>query len=330
MAGVRVQTGLAVLLVLLSPAARAFKLPSLPLSRSISRRIYEVVSRNHGALSSMKVAGASAGVAAVVSANSAAPMPPKGGATTSRSRDAYLLWSPGFRARLAASMAVLCGGLLLAARTPVIRALCANVEEGLRLSLMHHAHRLALWSVLSMLSSSCCLIQLLLNAFSIGCAGLNTYLGPLRPSLLALTLVLTSLSWGNAINSPVFPWKTSVLTTVLALGQSFLPEFLYLFNSARTRAGPRDAGDGEANLVTLGLTGLGCSACMTAVTGVALGHAPLVRRVVSVSIEEGKAVLELAPGSSPEESGFSTLLRDLETRGFPAKVIETSSATVAS
>ena len=69
---------------------------------------------------------------------------------------------------------------------------------------------------------------------------------------------------------------------------------------------------------------------MTAVTGVALGHAPLVRRVVSVSIEEGKAVLELAPGSSPEESGFSTLLRDLETRGFPAKVIETSSATVAS
>ena len=82
MAGVRVQTGLAVLLVLLSPAARAFKLPSLPLSRSISRRIYEVVSRNHGALSSMKVAGASAGVAAVVSANSAAPMPPKGGATT--------------------------------------------------------------------------------------------------------------------------------------------------------------------------------------------------------------------------------------------------------
>ena len=34
---------------------------------------------------------------------------------------------------------------------------------------MSLAHRLALWSVISLLSSSCCAFQLILNMFSVGC-----------------------------------------------------------------------------------------------------------------------------------------------------------------
>ena len=50
-----------------------------------------------------------------------------------------------------------------------------------------------LWGVVGLLSSSCCALQLVLNAFSVGCAGFNTVLGPLRPYLLALASVLQVL-----------------------------------------------------------------------------------------------------------------------------------------
>ena len=58
-----------------------------------------------------------------------------------------------------------------------------------------------------LLSSSCCLIQLILNLLAsfdiihVGCAGFNKVLGPLRPVLRAVTLIFVSKLWYNELAS---------------------------------------------------------------------------------------------------------------------------------
>lgn len=64
--------------------------------------------------------------------------------------------------------------------------------------MMAGAHKLEWWSVIGLLSSSCCALQILLHCFQLGCAGLNKFLGPLRPLFLALTTALQGTMWAVA------------------------------------------------------------------------------------------------------------------------------------
>ena len=95
--------------------------------------------------------------------------------------------------------------------------------------MMHGAQRMAWWSLLGLLSSSCCALQILLNACSVrpfsrfpraargrfshlrscvgqfGCAGFNTALGPWRATFVALTLTVQTISWCVAWERP-YQW----------------------------------------------------------------------------------------------------------------------------
>jgi hypothetical protein len=89
------------------------------------------------------------------------------------------------------------------------------------------SHRMEWWSVLGLLSSSCCVLQLLLNVFSLGCAGFNTWLGPLRPLMLAITVSLQASMWRVALTGRgerllVSATGATTVTAVLSL----LPELL--------------------------------------------------------------------------------------------------------
>ncbi|KAI8596601.1 hypothetical protein EDD21DRAFT_242654 [Dissophora ornata] len=81
-------------------------------------------------------------------------------------------------------------------------------------------------AVLGLFSSSCCVVQLLLNAFSIGCAGFSI-LTPLRPVFAAFSLVVvayTLLKYG-------FSSRTALtLTIILTLTAS--PEIVSLYNQS--------------------------------------------------------------------------------------------------
>jgi hypothetical protein len=63
------------------------------------------------------------------------------------------------------------------------------------------AEDLSLWFLMGMLSSSCCIVQLVLSALSFGCAGFNTWLGPVRPLMLAITTWLQLYSWSLVLGS---------------------------------------------------------------------------------------------------------------------------------
>jgi len=247
----------------------------------------------------------------------------------SAKRNAHLVWSQGFAQSLLSSLATLSFAAYACSTSDTIRSSLVDLEEMIRFAMLKEAHRWALWGVLSLLSSSCCLIQILLSTFSVGCAGLNLWIGPWRPHLLALTLALQAATWRAALSSPVFLWKQCVAATFLSIGHSFLPEILYLFAAVRGSAGSYAKNsdgdcDSETTLVSLQLSNLGCTACMTAVTGVAMGHKPFVRRILELDIAEGRACIEVCGlhtnDDRPEQ--LRTLTADLDAAGFPAEIVD--------
>ncbi|GMI57040.1 hypothetical protein TeGR_g3421 [Tetraparma gracilis] len=104
---------------------------------------------------------------------------------------------------------------------------------------------------LSFLASSCCLLQVLLNALSVGCAGFNAVLGPARPVLLAAAALLQYLAWKTR-PSPA----AAVATLLLALS----PELLWSGGMWRSRTGRAT----PAFVLDLG-DAMGCASCVTTV-----------------------------------------------------------------
>jgi copper chaperone CopZ len=82
--------------------------------------------------------------------------------------------------------------------------------------------------ILALLSSSCCILQLILNSLSIGCAGFSL-LDAYRTELTVLTLTLM------AYNLIYHRLKYTVYTTVICVVLMLSPEALSTLNSYRTR-----------------------------------------------------------------------------------------------
>ncbi|KAG0034383.1 hypothetical protein BGZ82_005764 [Podila clonocystis] len=75
-----------------------------------------------------------------------------------------------------------------------------------------------------LLSSSCCVVQLVLNAFSIGCAGFSV-LTPLRPVFLAISFGLVLYT----VAKYRFSART-IATVVITLGLTITPELVAVVN----------------------------------------------------------------------------------------------------
>lgn len=210
----------------------------------------------------------------------------------------HLIWQPGFGRNFAVSFGAAAALLVLAASPRTVRLPV----------LVPPARRLEVWSALGLASSSCCLLQLVLNAFSFGCAGFNTLLGPLRPAALALTCVLQGLMWRSTLRAqaPAAALRAAAGATALTAALSLLPELVAL----RTARPARGASGGT---LRLSVGGMGCTACtakvrscVEAVEGVA---------GCAVTLETGAARVLL---SGPVET--EALLGALAAAGFPSAV----------
>jgi copper chaperone CopZ len=73
----------------------------------------------------------------------------------------------------------------------------------------------------------CCFLQLFLNLFGIGCAGLNTFFVPYRPIFISLTIISLTYSY--------FRYRPSklnfILIVIFTLCLSFSPEILRIYNN---------------------------------------------------------------------------------------------------
>lgn len=172
-----------------------------------------------------------------------------------------------------------------------------------------------------LLSSSCCLLQLLLNALSwfnivhVGCAGFNTVLGPPRPYLRAFTFGWLGVCW---YNTPTKRWRTMLRATVITTILMFLPELLQTWDYAHpvirrslatTRIPPMKEEEWLERQIIV--HNMGCEGCQSAVRNLLESYPDIERAQVDWKTGKasvfGKAVESLdmdAIGSLLERHGY--------------------------
>jgi copper chaperone CopZ len=250
----------------------------------------------------------------------------------------YILTDDGFAPQLALHLMFL--GLLVTAcaSIPSLRSWTFDVYFGINDWMMATAHRYAWWSLLGLLSSSCCALQLLLNAMSMGCAGFNTVLGPIRPTLLALTVTVQAISWYVAWSRP-WQWAPTAASTVLVVGLSLLPEALAMCSTGGGISTKKQREGMQRNLATTGATGstdssitsttlvfkmnsVGCAACVITVSRVLDGISGVVD--YKACLEAGTLTVIVCNKDSNDTTTNKrmpkVIMEKLEEAGFPMEL----------
>ena len=117
-------------------------------------------------------------------------------------RKLYLATERGFCKEYLAWIGTIVLAAFCAYHVHTVRELCEDVIELWKLRMLRTAHAFQWWSVVGLLSSSCCVIQVMLSFFQVGCASFNLYLGPLRPFTLAAATCMQAVSIGIALSRP--------------------------------------------------------------------------------------------------------------------------------
>ena len=232
-----------------------------------------------------------------------------GGVAPPPSAKEKLLWSPGVLKQTAASFAVLWLAKQWALSDPRALWYVDGAREAVQGALLRGAHGLEWWAALSLLSSSCCALQLLLNAFSLGCAGFNTYLGPLRPFFLALTAHARLLAADAAAGVAAARYRAAA---IFAYGLTFLPEILALVSRAR-RGETREAPG--ATVYDVALPTMGCQACVSTVEEKLRGLAGVAGVDVALRGEKGGTARVAVDSPNPETA--AAILAACADAGFP-------------
>ena len=202
---------------------------------------------------------------------------------------------------------------------------------------MIRASHLGLWSLVSLLSSACCALQLILNLMSVGCAGFNTVLGPVRPFFLSLAFCGQLFMWSQLKLDSQYPQavKASVLTCVV----SFMPEFLYIYNRVRgsspsmttdsiggsiggsigSSIGSSSVNDSSTSSVKretlrIKLENMGCIACVNTITNVLKACSGVEH--VNVRLDDGEADVSIRT----KECHVDDMCDQVTAIGFPASI----------
>jgi copper chaperone CopZ len=247
-----------------------------------------------------------------------------------RSDAYYLVWSPGFVKTLALTTAL----LAVVRNVGLDHKLFSMFAGGLRFLPSGLVPNL----LLPLLSSSCCAIQLAVNAISVaamgagaGCLGFNTYLGPLRPYLLAVMVAYHTV--------PTSP------TTVLRYAIALMPEAVAGWNDvlrARWRRRNSNAVDDSSSssasptiqaTLVVEVPTMGCVACVNKIESSLRSRAPGYIETASSwlnpkpKVEGGKkggrAKIEVRATSKDELDDITrSLVGAIEDAGFGGSTIE--------
>lgn len=181
-----------------------------------------------------------------------------------------------------------------------------------------------------LLASSCCLVQLVLNAFSVGCAGFSVLDG-YRPVFLGLTLVgLVASQWYHTSRTTggdkrVAWWRAFftprfVLVLGLACALSASPLLLERVNDIMMMGGP-SASPSHDEMVWLELTGVPCESCRNRAIRVLSAMEGVVRCEVELEDKQMKRAKAVVYLSGPPRSN-EDILNTLEGAGIGGKVVE--------
>lgn len=236
---------------------------------------------------------------------------------TATKMQTFLLSDPGFAKQLGMWLTILAVSVQVVVRTPDLQEYAQSVYFQINDWMLGIAHQNAWWSLLGLLSSSCCALQLLLNAMHLGCAGFNSILGPKRPFFLALTITIQAGSWYVAWLRP-WMWAPTAISCLIAISLSLLPEILQAFlaiRKARKRSELQDNTIPSTQLFRFRMTSVGCSACLVGISDV-LSKLEGVTQF-DPSLETGMLTVQCTDNVTANE-----VLKTLENAGFPMESVK--------
>jgi len=224
----------------------------------------------------------------------------------------HLICDEGFALSFAMSLV----GIAIVSRILVIQESLSDHYESARMVLLESAHRYEAWAVVSLLASSCCALQVVLNILSAGCAGFNKLLGPARPLLLACAFALQFTAWREVQGRP-FLWRPTFFGTLLTGFLSLSPEILHCVSILR---GSKRSSDSLASTApkappsfVLDLTSsIGCSSCEVTVQSTVASHPS----VSYCAVSDGFASVYLKTSTDDTRNEICNLL---DKAGFPVK-----------
>jgi copper chaperone CopZ len=189
-------------------------------------------------------------------------------------------------------------------------------------------------AVLPLLSSACCSIQLIINSLASagGCAGFNSYLGPVRPYFFSLLVYLTIIS---RTDLSVRRW---IIESFVRFSLALLPEMVHWSNNYRTRKWTIkkrikiEHGHPHTQLqeaqIELDIPTMGCVACINKIDAAIRSTAPL--QIISSESwldsarrKGGNSLIRLSV-SSKEEADFiaESIVEKVEQAGFDSCRVE--------
>lgn len=257
----------------------------------------------------------------------------------------HLITDDGFLRRLVANLSYMFGFISVVLAVPNLRAQATDLYFSIKDEMLRICSENMWWSMLALLSSSCCALQMILNAFSFGCAGFNSYLGPIRPTIMSAMIIAQSASWFVSLTQPLVNVRTTAVSTALSLVMTFLPELLDL-HTKRLSAVRRPASSNAASNLDIGRTSshanehntskahfrldtMGCASCVSTVSAIIRKY-PVASQ--NVSLEDGVAEVffntgRMSDGDGPDKSLSNvckelrslskTICDEIEAAGFP-------------
>jgi copper chaperone CopZ len=193
------------------------------------------------------------------------------------------------------------------------------------------------WMLISLLASSCCAFQLILNLFSFGCAGFNTYLGPLRPFFLALAACIQIWMW-RSIERPELQMRSAYVSLIITVFMSFMPEMVYVWTIRKRGRTENNISGGSSRQksnvsntsstssireLRFSVESMACVACVNTITNGLLSTVSDAVVTVQANLDAGVVTVEVEKGVDREEKELvSTISQTLEDLGFPAKFLD--------
>lgn len=240
----------------------------------------------------------------------------------------HLVWSPGFTKKLLSSTLVLFALRFILIRmdmTPQFMIPHCHSRATATVS-SSPLSRLTQLLLLPLLSSSCCALQLIINAVGMGCAGFNTFLGPIRPYVLSFLLYSTLISFPVPGAIGLRQWmRTAAASFIIAS----MPEMLHIWNGraekvSRTKIS-RTLDMKTAATVEVTIPSMGCVACINKVDASIRQCNPQKimesRSWLTEDPKGGRARFVLAADSVEDvESVVDAITKSVSKAGFPCSV----------
>lgn len=274
-----------------------------------------------------------------------------------RSMHLHLITDDGFGRRVAINLLIMSVIIAVIIVNQSLYNIALDVYYEIKEFMMQIANKMAWWSLLGLLSSSCCAIQILLNAssFGFGCAGFNNVLGTARPTFLALTIIAQLSNWYVLLTYSITyqQWRMTTASTLLSVSLTLLPEIIAWQTARRERTRQQQSIRTEewidpalnnsddttkSNNTTLcgaitlqfQLSTMGCSSCVSTVSKVLDSINGVLRHTVNLENGIAKIVLDEAivlrhfklsiTESSVHNVLWKNVARRLEEAGFPADI----------